>query len=56
VRKCIITKKEKAAEEAISARGFSVCFLNRSFPNYCLGSGEDKSLNKDEIYKRTPHI
>ena len=36
-------------EEAVSTRGFPVFFLNRSFPNYCLGSGEDKSLNKDKM-------
>jgi len=37
-------------EEAVSARGLSVFFLNRSFPNYCLGSGEDKGLNKDNVW------
>jgi len=36
-------------EETVYARGFPVFFLNRSFPNYCLSSGEDKSLNKNKI-------
>jgi len=36
-------------EEAVYARGFLVFFLNRSFPNYCLSSGKDKSLNKDKM-------
>jgi len=36
-------------KEAVSARGFPVFFLNRNFPNYCLGSGKDKSLNKDKM-------
>jgi len=32
------------------ARGFPVFFLNSGFPNYCLGSSEDKSLNKDNMW------
>jgi len=40
----------KNDKEAVNARGFPVFFLNRSFPNYYLSSGEDKSLNKDKMY------
>jgi len=40
----------KNDKKAVNARGFPVFFLNRSFPNYCLSSGEDKSLNKDKMY------
>jgi len=38
-----------ADEAAVYARGFPVFLFKLKFPNYCLGSSEYKSFNKNRV-------
>jgi len=43
------TLLEKVLKRLFTLGVFLFSFLNKSFLNYCLSSGKDKSLNKDKI-------